>query len=349
MADKQPAPQAYEVQTQPGSLWEAQEALLGLMESEEEKPETEEAAPTEEEESTEETQDESLEEESEEEAEESDEDEEEESEESVEDDDDEEEPLFPVMANGEEIEVTYDELIKGYSRQADYTTKTQKLAEQHRSLETLENQWKTELAQTQQERMQYANNLEQIIQSSSSNLERFNIDWERLKEEDKEEYLVRREEFRDAQDKINQARANYQQAMQTQQYEQQRMLDQTKIQEHEKLAQLIPEWTDDSARNNLAADIRSYALTKGFSEEELSNLVDSRSVLVLRDAMEYSNLMSADVKSKKLKNKPKVVRSGMGKDKKSDSNSKRAAKMKRLRSSGNVDDAASILEDLYNS
>ena len=197
--------------------------------------------------------------------------------------------------------------------------------------------------------MQYANNLEQIIQSSSANLERFNIDWERLKEEDKEEYLVRREEFRDAQDKIKQAQANYQQAMQTQQYEQQRMLDQTKIQEHEKLAQLIPEWTDDNARNNLAANIRSYALTKGFTEEELSNLVDSRSVLVLRDAMEYSNLMSADVKSKKLKNKPKVVRSGTGKDKKSDSNSKRAAKMKRLRSSGHVDDAASILEDLYNS
>ena len=349
MADKQPAPQAHEEQTQPGSLWEAEKALLGLMAPEGEKPMEEEAAPTEEEESTEETQDESLEEESEEEAEESDEGEEEESEESAEDDDDEEEPLFPVMANGEEIEVTYDELIKGYSRQADYTTKTQKLAEQHRNLETLENQWKTELAQTQQERMQYASNLEQIIQSSSANIERFNIDWEKLKEEDKEEYLVRREEFRDAQDKINQAKANYQHAVQTQQYEQQRMLDQTKIQEHEKLAQLIPEWTDDSARNNLAADIRSYALTKGFTEEELSNLVDSRSVLVLRDAMEYSNLMSADVKSKKLKNKSKVIRAGTGRDKKSDSHSKRAAKMKRLRSSGHVDDAASILEDLYNS
>ncbi len=349
MADTRQAPHEaiQPLQPAPGSVAEAEEVLLGLLEPEEEKLKAKEAAPTEEEESTEETQDESLEEESEEEDE--SEYEEEESEESAEDDDGEEEPLFPVMANGQEIEVTYDELIKGYSRQADYTTKTQKLAEHQRGLESLENQWKTELAQTQQERMQYANNLEQIIQSSSANLERFNIDWERLKEEDKEEYLVRREEFRDAQDKINQARTNYQQAMQTQQYEQQRMLDQTKIQEHEKLAQLIPEWTDDNSRNNLAADIRSYALTKGFTEEELSNLVDSRSVLVLRDAMEYSNLMSVDVKSKKLKNKPKVVRSGTGKDRKSNSNSKRAAKMKRLRSSGHVDDAVSILEDLYNS
>ena len=70
MADKQPAPQAHEDQTQPGSIWEAQEALLKIMEPEEETPETEEATPTEEEESIEETQDESLEEESEEETEE---------------------------------------------------------------------------------------------------------------------------------------------------------------------------------------------------------------------------------------------------------------------------------------
>ena len=34
MADKQPAPQAHEEQTQPGSIWEAQEAILKIEESE---------------------------------------------------------------------------------------------------------------------------------------------------------------------------------------------------------------------------------------------------------------------------------------------------------------------------
>ncbi len=58
MADTQQAPQE-------GSVEEAHEALLSLLEPAEEKPEEEKAAPTEEEESTEETQDESLEEESE--------------------------------------------------------------------------------------------------------------------------------------------------------------------------------------------------------------------------------------------------------------------------------------------
>ncbi len=71
MADTQNAPQVpaglQPIPALGGSITEAQEALLGLMESEEEKPETEEAQPAEEEESQPETEDESFEEETEEE------------------------------------------------------------------------------------------------------------------------------------------------------------------------------------------------------------------------------------------------------------------------------------------
>ena len=52
MADKQQAPQAHEDPSQPGSLWEAQSAILGLLEPEEETPKEEEAKPEESEEST---------------------------------------------------------------------------------------------------------------------------------------------------------------------------------------------------------------------------------------------------------------------------------------------------------
>ena len=55
MAENPTNPQPTE--SQPGSLWEAQDAILSLMEPTEEKPKAEEAQPTEEEESTEETQD----------------------------------------------------------------------------------------------------------------------------------------------------------------------------------------------------------------------------------------------------------------------------------------------------
>ena len=69
MADTQeaPLPALQPIPALDGSVTQAQEALLGLMEPEEEKPEKEEAQPTEEEESQPEEEDESLEEESEEE------------------------------------------------------------------------------------------------------------------------------------------------------------------------------------------------------------------------------------------------------------------------------------------
>lgn len=46
-----------------------------------------------------------------------------------------EEPKFKVKVDGEEIEVTQEELLRGYMRQRDYTQKTQQLAEQRRQFE----------------------------------------------------------------------------------------------------------------------------------------------------------------------------------------------------------------------
>jgi hypothetical protein len=62
-------------------------------------------------------------------------------------------------------------------------------------------------------------------------------------------------------------------------------------------------------------------------------------------AQKYDNLQKADVKSKKLKNKPKVVRAGKGKDKSDTDKSRRAAQMKRLRGTGHINDASALLED----
>lgn len=46
-----------------------------------------------------------------------------------------EEPTYKVKVDGEEIEVTQEELLRGYMRQKDYTQKTQALAEQRRQFE----------------------------------------------------------------------------------------------------------------------------------------------------------------------------------------------------------------------
>ena len=346
MADKQPAPQAHEEQTQPGSLWEAQDALLKMMEPETETPETEEAQPTEEEESTEETQDESLEEESEEEEEAGE--AEEESEES--DEEAKEELLYAVTVNGEEQEVTLEELTKGYSRQSDYTRKTQEIANNRKGMESLQQQYNSEISQIQQERQQYLESLNQIISNTASGLDKFvNVDWNDLKESDPLEYVTKREEFREAQEQVQAMQQEHYVAQQRQSQDIQRFRTKALQEEHGKLVSVLPDWAEPEKQKKIVSEIRSYASGQGFSDEELNSLVDHRSLLVLMKAQKYDKLQKADIKSKKLKNKPRVIRAGAGKDKKEDSKRSAKQKMKRLRHTGHVDDAASLLEDMFNS
>jgi len=346
MADTQTAPQVPAgLQPPPapsGSVTEAQEALLSLLEPEEDKPETEEAKPTEEEESQPVEEDESFEEESEEEA-------EEESEEESEETDGEEEELYAVTVNGEEVAVSLDELLSGYSRQSDYTRKTQEVANDRKEMEALQQQYNSEVQQIQQERQQYMEALTNIIAGQGSELEKFaNINWDELRETDPIEYVTTRERYRETQERIQSMQHQQAQTAQVQQAQMNQARHEMLKVERGKLVEALPEWDEPGTQKELANTLQSYAKTQGFTQEELTELIDHRSILVLLKAHKYDQLQNSDVKSKKLKNKPKVIRSGTGTTSKGTSKSKRAAKMKRLQSSGHVDDAVSILEDMMN-
>lgn len=331
----------------PGSITEAQNAFLGLMEPEEEKPQTEESAPTEDvEESTEETQDEPLEEDVlEEEAEE--ESEEESEEEELDENEVEEEPEFySVKVDGEEFEVSLDELVQGYSRQSDYTRKTQELASQRDQMAQLQQQWNNEISQAQAERQQYIDAIGQFVQNSMAGLEQFqNVDWENLRQTDPIAFVTKKEELREAQDRVRQAQEEQGRANKQQQEEVAKLRQLAVQEEHTKLVAAVPEWNDTEKRNQMASELSSYAVNQGFTKEELKQLIDHRSLIVLMKAQKYDALQNSDVKAKKLKNKPKVVRSGKGSTKKSDAKSKRIASMKRLKQTGRAEDAASLFED----
>ena len=357
MADKQQAPQAHEDPSQPGSLWEAQSAILGLLEPEEETPKEEEAKPEESEESTEETQDAAPEEETEEvESEEEESEEEDVSEESDEEEEPEEEDdtpeLYTVRVNGEDHQVTAEELVKGYSRQADYTKKTQELSQYRQQLDEAAQFYQQEVAATQEARQQYISSIAGAVQLNLSSLKEYeNIDWERLKTEDKEEYLTKRDEYREAQANVEKLKQTYDQESQHQAAEQQQQFQQWAQGEHAKLVSIIPDWGVPQKQQAIAKELREFAFTKGFQEEELKQLFDHRSILILMQAKawEEDQKRAKGIKAKKIKNKPKVARSGKGTTKSDSSKSKSTAKMKRLRQTGNVDDAASLLEDLFNS
>ena len=341
MADKQTAPLPVEA----GSIVEAQSAILGLLEPEEATPETQESAPTEDvEESTEETQDEPLEEEVLEDESEEDESEEEESEE----DEVEEEPeVYAVKVDGEELEVSLEELVQGYSRHSDYTRKTQELASQRDNMAQMQQQWASEISQAQAERQQYMEAIGQFVQQSMVGLEQYaSVDWESLREEDPIAFVTKKEEFRDAQERVRQAQAQQGVEAEKQKQEFAKIKQMALQEEHKKLVAAVPEWNEPEKRGELAKELSSYALSQGFKQEELQELIDHRSLIVLMKAQKYDALQNSDVKAKKIKNKPKVIRSGKGTNKKADTaKAKRIASMKRLKESGHVDDSVALFED----
>ena len=330
--DKQPAP----LENTEGTVLEAEKALLGLITQEEE---TEEVETTEEEESTEETQDETPEEES----------EEEESEEGEEPEEDEEDLLYAVKIDGEEQEVTLEELTKGYSRQSSYTRKSQELAEHRKEFETAKEQMVGEYNQIQQERTQYVQALQQLMENQMGALGQWNdVNWEQMKNEDPIEYVTKKEEYREAQDNFNRVQQEQQRVQQISMADNQKQHQEMVQREFKALVDVLPEWGEPEKQKTLAKDLKSYATDSGFSKEEIDALVDHRSLLMLRKAYLYDRLQKTDVKGKKLKNKPRVVRAGTGRDKARETTQKRTTKMQRLRKTGHVDDAVSVLEGLMN-
>ena len=338
-ADTQPAPHDIGLPPGEGSIMEAEKAIIGLLDPEEEKPETEEAEASEEEVSEDEP--EASEEETEDEEEESP--EEEETEEEVDTPD-----VYTVKINGEDHEVTEDELIKGYSRQADYTKKTQELSQYRQQLDQAAQFYQTEVAATQEARQQYISSLAQGVQLSLSSLQEFeNIDWERLKAEDKEEYLTKRDDFREAQNSVQKLQQTHAQEAEKQQAEQQQQFQNWAQTEHQKLVSILHDWGDPVKQKAIAGELREFAFTKGYAEEELAQLFDHRSILILMQAKAWEDDQKKvkTVKSKKIKNKPKVVKSGKGVQKSDSEKSKRTANMKRLRETGHHKDAVTLLED----
>ena len=350
MVDTQSAPQlAGELPKSPGSISEAQDAFIGLMDSFE-KPEVEEkASPSEEttedvseepsnevEEEVEETEDETTDDES------------EESDEEEVEDDSEETTLYTVTVDGEEHEVTEEELVKGYSRQADYTRKTQQLAEHRKQIDQAVEQYKSEIAETQQAREQYVSAVAQAIETNYSHLQQFqNIDWEKLKTEDREEYLTKRDDYRQAQDQIQSLQAAQGEAQNQAAAEAQKEHQKTVQEEHQKMVSIIPQWAEPETRQAIAKTVSEFALTKGYTQEELNQLVDHRSILVLMQAKAYEDMQKKQntVRSKKVKNKPKVVRGKAKADKKDNDSAKRKKQMKRLQQTGRAEDAVSLFED----
>ena len=256
-----------------------------------------------------------------------------------EDDNQEEEPSYVIKAAGEEKEVPLSELIKGYQLGADYTKKTTEVAEQRKLVEAE----RGAIEEAKYARDSYAQRLQAIDNFLTSQMPQ--EDLHSLKENDPIGYAVKVAELSEKKEQLQAIRAEQARIAQEQQSDYARAMSDRVAQEASKLAQVLPEFSDPVKGDNFRKEIRNYGKTLGFTDEELSQVYDSRHVLTLQKAMMYDKLQkSKPAITKKVNEAPRMLRAGTSGGNKQSDAQKLTQQKTQLRNSGKVRDAAALFE-----
>ena len=246
-----------------------------------------------------------------------------------------EEPVYTVTIDGTDYEVTQDELIQGYQRNADYTRKTQELAaEKQQSSDFVERSKKdveTKIAK-----------LDQLNQAAQSQLQQeyAQIDFEKLYEEDPAEAARLEHKMRKKNEQLQQVQRQTQE-LQTQEFS--KYLEE----QQKQLSVKVPEMNHPEKSSEFKKQMRNYLSSVGFNNQEIDSVYDHRYVLLVRDAMNYRNLQKAKPEiKKKAVNAPKVVKGGVSKSKGQQQAEVRRQQLSKLRKTGKVADAAKLFRSL---
>jgi len=245
---------------------------------------------------------------------------------------------FRVKAAGEEKEVTLEELMQGYQLGADYTKKTQEVAELRKANEA-ERQAIEESKRVRDTYAQRLQAIEQFLTQGDSQ-----EDLAVMKENDPIGYAVKVAEMTEKKEQLNAVRAEQQRLAQQQQAEQSQAMQNFVAQEAQKLAQVLPEFSDKTKGEQVRNEIRNYGKSVGYTDNELAQVYDSRHVITLHKAMLYDKLQKSKPSvKKKVAEAPKMVKSGT-KVKQSVSDAQKK-QMARLRQTGKKEDAAALFEN----
>ena len=244
---------------------------------------------------------------------------------------------FRVKVDNEELEVDLDELIKGYSRTSDYTKKTQNLAEQRKAVESE----RTKIEEAAKLRDTYAQRLQVIEQMLTQPTE----DLTALKDNDPVGYAIKVAENMEREKQLAAVRAERESVQAKQVAENQERLKSHIAQEAERLRSAIPDFSDEVKGEVIRKEIRDYAKSVGWSDQELSQVYDHRAVLTLYRAMQFDKLQkSKPAVQKRVAEAPKSLAPGVGSPR-LDKDGEMAKKLtKQLKATGRPRDAAKLFE-----
>lgn len=249
------------------------------------------------------------------------------------------EPSYVVKIDGEEYEVTLEELQSGYQRQKDYTKKTQAIAEQRKAIEERQQ----ELAKAHEDFMSQATLANELLNRDLKKYE--SVDWDTLKTEDPVGYVQKQIEVQDLQKQQAQLHEQAQQVQVHNQKVQQEQLQEFVENEQKETLRLFPDWNVPEKAQANQAQIVEYARSIGYKDEELATIVKAKDLLVLDKARRYDELSKTKQNITK-KRKPaikKLVKSKGAAPKSAPRKRKLDEARGQLRKSGSIKDAAAFM------
>lgn len=237
--------------------------------------------------------------------------------------------LHQVIVNGERIDVDLEELKAGYQKDADYRRKTEEIAIEKRELKSEEDRLKNQYST----KMEDLNSLVATLNAEINN-DVNSQELDRLWDEDPTEAArVDR--------KINKRKQSIQQAQQKLREHQQTQFQEILKEEQKKLHLKHPEIADPIKGTTVKSNIMNYLSSKGFTNEDVARIYDSRMFDVIMDGMK-AKATKPNLVSKKVK-PSKFVKSGVKSTKEDMDSQSRLNKIKTLKKSGSTKDATELL------
>lgn len=235
----------------------------------------------------------------------------------------------------EELEVTEEELEKGYLRTSDYTRKTQQLAEQRKAAEQ-------ELAAVRAEREQYAQYLSQLAAIADESTAQ-EPDWDTIRRDHPDEYPVLWADWQRQQEQRKAVHAERQRVQEQLLRDQHAQFEAYLSEQKGHLLEKIPAWKDEAVASREKAELIGFAKNHGYTDEELAGVTDHRVLVLLRKAMLHDKAEQAKPVVRERIEKVRTAAPGPA------ASSRPPVKpitreRQRLAKTGRVEDAARVLE-----
>lgn len=253
---------------------------------------------------------------------------------------------FKAVIDGEEKLVPLNELTKSFQLQGHVNNQSMALSEQRKEFEASKAEVTAGLSTRVDGVIDMAKMVEQQLMAEFQG-----VDWDQLRTSDPGQWSVLRQEFADRAGQIQQMQSLAQQEKQRLHQEQQaQTLEQQKAHVANQARLLLdknPEWSDTTKMESDILSIRTFlGSTYGFSDEDLQMVTDHRLISLIQDAKSYREGKKT-VEAKKAKIVPKFQKPGASKSNATQLAKARKVKAQRAKakSSGSVEDVASILLD----